>query len=624
MKLIIKFNHIKQFKQFITYSYFIFIIFLCLIFCLQSNKIKVYTNSVNNNSNTSYKSLFKFNKTNNSSLLLNMFEFKSYSKNNLLRTTTNNTIDIVECKGWLKYIIINDFDNSLPTKFIINNSYNKQIANKSNTNLLQKDEIGYINIPNDSMFYVELDASKIIIYSSRDLQYKYKTYEILINDIIPLTSSYDSKYKGGVEDIGNFTEGYCFVIKFVHNGNKKIIEFCSESINEKDNWMNIIASIIKKELNNNIDNNDTNSQLINSSTNASIINNVKSYSNDYSINRIDSNNNSNNNLSKIKSDKTIIITSSNNNTNNNNNTRSFMHRFNSKPSNISITNNLNLETSNNLYTSSQRSGWEAQGDWSNCSKECDYGIKTRNLICKSNNPEDHCLGSNIEEKKCFIKSCLNKVDQSLQELKSFKDSSYNKSNSNWTYTSDWSPCNVSCGNGYKTRQRKCINEFCEGSNFEKEPCYNNDCDTLNNQSNYSNSINNNLDNKLSNISNNNSNNFKLNHKDTIKISVKNLNNNINNNNNKFDSQCCDPCSYKGYLKNNDNTFNNNNQGIFNLNHNEIDFTISNNQVYSIPVKDINEFKLSNSNSSCIDLLSNSNELLSSVCPSESGNNINYK
>ena len=53
-----------------------------------------------------------------------------------------------------------------------------------------------------------------------------------------------SKYvKGGVEDMGNFKEGFCFSLNYKKNSNKSKWIICSDSYAEKMKWVNCIAKL---------------------------------------------------------------------------------------------------------------------------------------------------------------------------------------------------------------------------------------------------------------------------------------------------------------------------------------------------------------------------------------------
>lgn len=52
-----------------------------------------------------------------------------------------------------------------------------------------------------------------------------------------------TKYKGGLEDIGNFREGFCFRLR---SKTKIVWNICAENLDLKIKWMQAIYSIMEK------------------------------------------------------------------------------------------------------------------------------------------------------------------------------------------------------------------------------------------------------------------------------------------------------------------------------------------------------------------------------------------
>ena len=59
----------------------------------------------------------------------------------------------------------------------------------------------------------------------------------------------NQRYKGGLEDLGNFKEGFCFRLTTNFN---TIWDLCAGSMNEKDKWMQAIYSIMQKSIRNSL------------------------------------------------------------------------------------------------------------------------------------------------------------------------------------------------------------------------------------------------------------------------------------------------------------------------------------------------------------------------------------
>ncbi|MGH0133025.1 UNVERIFIED_CONTAM: hypothetical protein FKN15_035391 [Acipenser sinensis] len=105
-------------------------------------------------------------------------------------------------------------------------------------------------------------------------------------------------------------------------------------------------------------------------------------------------------------------------------------------------------------------GWSSWTSWSQCSRDCNKGIRSRKRTC--NNPEPKyggmpCLGPSQEYQECNITPCP--VDGS------------------WSCWSSWSKCSVTCGGGHCLRTRTCTNpppayegDICLGLHTEEALC----------------------------------------------------------------------------------------------------------------------------------------------------------
>lgn len=60
-----------------------------------------------------------------------------------------------------------------------------------------------------------------------------------INSIKPVTMKRNG-YSGGVEDLGNFKEGFCWKVNAMVDGNDNTWIMCTEDLFEKEAWMKII------------------------------------------------------------------------------------------------------------------------------------------------------------------------------------------------------------------------------------------------------------------------------------------------------------------------------------------------------------------------------------------------
>ncbi|XP_076324737.1 semaphorin-5A-like isoform X2 [Tachypleus tridentatus] len=111
--------------------------------------------------------------------------------------------------------------------------------------------------------------------------------------------------------------------------------------------------------------------------------------------------------------------------------------------------------------------WTQWAAWSACSQTCGLALKTRRRYCGNPSPSHGgriCLGPEMEETHCSTNPpCLGP--------------SYPPVDGKWSKWSAWSECNVKCGGGFQTRQRKCNNPYpkrggpeCIGCATENQEC----------------------------------------------------------------------------------------------------------------------------------------------------------
>ena len=385
---------------------------------------------------TNIKSLFEINKTfikNRETILHKKFSSK-ITTNNLSIDKSNKYIDYSGTiyQGWLKYLEISDDLGDIPECFSKNKMFYLQMTENPSINILSKDNMGYLSIPNEQFFWFELDHSNLIAYTSRNPRYRKKDNCLKISDLVPEIKT--NPCKGGVEDVGNFNEGFCFMLKFLKFSKHYVWELCAESQSDKDQWMNRITSIQQK---NNINSLGSNSLSIGASILPAPTNSVSLFSN-------------NNHIS-----------------------HSITHIFNgNNPINTISNNNLITGITENVLNSGIRNtsgfsnnGWTPSGNWSQCSQKCGNGIQRRPLRCQ--NPP-HCIGPEFEERLCQIKVCKMDLDEKMGNLQKIADG-------NWELLGNWTPCSKPCGGGIQTIERRCMSQNCQGNNILSQPCNINSC-----------------------------------------------------------------------------------------------------------------------------------------------------
>lgn len=150
-------------------------------------------------------------------------------------------------KGWLKFFTYTPsfYASSVPNKFEYNPSYLAQFSwgRKPGFTDKEKDEFGFFNIPDDTHFFFILTKKSLFAVNARrnDIAKTYKSLELeWIEPVV--TGDLVQGYKGGLEDIGNFKEGFCFRIKSQTN---VIWNVCADTMEQKTKWMAQITEVLR-------------------------------------------------------------------------------------------------------------------------------------------------------------------------------------------------------------------------------------------------------------------------------------------------------------------------------------------------------------------------------------------
>ena len=109
-----------------------------------------------------------------------------------------------------------------PKNFLINKNYFDQ----TNSNNMM--------IPDKFYFYFELSLEKLSIYNNFSPN-KNRVHEIKVKSIGEETSL--NPCKGGIEKIGKFSEGFCFIVKFTKKNKKLLWELCSDKAADANKWI---------------------------------------------------------------------------------------------------------------------------------------------------------------------------------------------------------------------------------------------------------------------------------------------------------------------------------------------------------------------------------------------------
>ena len=367
--------------------------------------------------------------TNNKSLSLMEFNKKFFMNNNMnVKTHTQNDIkksDSNDCnaimQGWVKYLEITEDASDVPTCFIKNNLYFLQSNDNPGMNTTAKDNIGFLNIPNEDYFFFKLCDSELKIFTARTEKYKKFEKSLNLKDLIPQFST--TPCKGGVEDVGNFDEGYCFMLKFINFSTHIIWELCTDNITQKTKWMDAIMKQTNR---------------VSVSTPSVAVNVGIAVPDPFETKR----------ATTFSSPPFVKLSPV-------------------MPQQI-VQSSIALGQPSSIFTPSMPPSVlnPPNGviqatpliNWSPCSKPCGGGIQKRPIGCS-----DLAICKSFEERLCNVQACKEEVEQSLDKLKKV-------SQGQWELLGSWSPCSRSCGGGVQTIERRCVGNDCEGDAVLVQNC----------------------------------------------------------------------------------------------------------------------------------------------------------
>nr|CAB3266608.1 SCO-spondin-like [Phallusia mammillata] len=99
--------------------------------------------------------------------------------------------------------------------------------------------------------------------------------------------------------------------------------------------------------------------------------------------------------------------------------------------------------------------WSAWSPWSDCSKTCSEGERSRSRSCENGVSAADCPGLATESETCTVKDCPPEY-------------------SNWT---SWGTCTKTCGGGTQNRMRTCL-QYCSKDDEQSRSCSDTPCPVL--------------------------------------------------------------------------------------------------------------------------------------------------
>jgi len=323
-------------------------------------------------------------------------------------------------QGWLKYLEMNDNSSDVPSTFNKNNMYFLQMQENSSMNTMAKDNIGFLSIPNDQYHFFELTSASLKVFSARPGKYRKFKDSLQIADIIPLVSV--SPCRGGIEDVGSFAEGFCFLVKFIKFSKHYIWELCADTIFEKNNWINYFVKVIS------------------GASPTPIITGIP--------------------IVGISAGSAFIPAPAI--------PALFPSPIYAAPLPTAFPGPYPVSANPAAVLSPIPAGYTMTQDWSACSKPCDSGVQTRILDCIDFNV---CMSKKFEERLCNVQRCKEDIDAHLDKLKKVSEGQ-------WEFLGTWTKCSRACGGGIRSINRRCISGACQGDVVLTEDCNTMICQTM--------------------------------------------------------------------------------------------------------------------------------------------------
>lgn len=146
-------------------------------------------------------------------------------------------------KGWLKYAIYPEFGQTAQN--FEKNSKFERVLQQS------QDQYGQLEVPNEEAFFFQLTGTQLVLSQTRGEEQQVIRL-LSLGDIQPMNSQlpgiFISEELSGVQDVGNFSEGFCFRI-----GTRQALiwNLCAGSLVflvmqfEKEAWMHAIMNLVQ-------------------------------------------------------------------------------------------------------------------------------------------------------------------------------------------------------------------------------------------------------------------------------------------------------------------------------------------------------------------------------------------
>jgi hypothetical protein len=252
------------------FDLFVYLIILSILEIYLSLKTHTHTKTSTKTSTrtkTNSKSKTNMNSHFKAKFIENLLSQKTVEKMNLPNQITNwinfspiqdNLVNLdlgpgpIYWNGWIKYFKTESNSNTgekKPSSFFENHYFYKQIREhpELNTTLIQGNTFKYIK--DKFSFYALLTKDFINILSSREKDYE-KTVDVINLDNLELVKE-SNEYSGGIQDFGNYKEGYCLKLNLnltLSKNSASNYVICTNTREEKIVLMQFLKKIkIKKQ-----------------------------------------------------------------------------------------------------------------------------------------------------------------------------------------------------------------------------------------------------------------------------------------------------------------------------------------------------------------------------------------
>jgi hypothetical protein len=135
--------------------------------------------------------------------------------------------------------------STLPSKFLVNPGFSHMLLLNRTEDIVTTDEFGTLNIPDDHHFYFMMTASTLYMVNARKNDLAKTHMSVDFKDLEDRAEDDEGNETGGVQDIGDFKEGFCFKL-IAKTGDQWT--FCADTKPLKEKWLSEIRPLVKMKM----------------------------------------------------------------------------------------------------------------------------------------------------------------------------------------------------------------------------------------------------------------------------------------------------------------------------------------------------------------------------------------